>query len=532
MNWRTGSISMNGWLRLSGAEQPETTVMQAFCKNFVTFVARLDGYLLVCGTNAYNPACWKMDGGTFEKQSTSWAEQLSPRFPGFNYNILNIGNEMYSTIPKQSNNAASTKKATFKKIKGTNPMRYTGGNLLKNPVFVKSLAVEAKQKNESRIFLFFMDDNSELRTTDKRVPMIAQMCKEEMGSVKPDERNMFSTALKSRLICGDPEGQYYNILQDIYFLQSQDLVYGLFTNAWNHSAVCSYKIENIESVFNTSDLFGSEKKDLEIRPGKCLSEHTPQVTADEAANHPELVDWVWPLGNRTVFQTLEYYRKLVVDEIAAKNEIWRVIIVATDSGRLHKVVVDHVNNSATNVLEMQPCNKTVNILFLQLDQNNTEHTLYVGTANAIYRIFLDDCRAYNNSCTDCRSSEDPYCAWYGGECQSILKRPLENLKTGASAGDTVCAGIVVFCNDRHRCIPDPFNILLERHRAFHVWGGSVLPAYRSLAGGRDTLGGQVTTYVTRCRVRRSVRENARRSPPPPDEAPIGAKRVEYFVTTH
>ncbi|XP_072258248.1 semaphorin-7A [Pyxicephalus adspersus] len=392
-----------------------------YCKNFLTFMTRLDGDLMVCGTNAYNPSCWKMVDENWEKVTgQSWAEQLSPPFPGCNYKILNTGNEVYSTIPRQSNNAASTRRATLRKIYGKEPMRYTGGNLLKKPVFVESLVVEGEQKTESRIYLFFMDDNSERRTTDQRVPMIARMCKEEMGSEKPDDRNMFSTALKSRLICGNQEGQYYHFLEDIYFLQSQNLVYGLFSNAWNHSAVCTYRIEDIEIVFNTSNLFESSKKDLRIRPGKCLLERTPQETAEEAANHPELVDWVWPSGNRTVFQTFDYYRKLVVDEVTAvNNEIYRVIVVATDKGTLHKIVQEQeLENGARNVLEIHPFSKARKILYLKLEQ----HILYVGTAHEGSRIPLDDCRAYNKSKSDCIIGEapiDPYCAWCG-RCRSSL----------------------------------------------------------------------------------------------------------------
>lgn len=408
------------WKEYSMNAKKDRCYEKAFCKNFVTYVTRYNGYLMACGTNAYSPACWRLVGESFEKISASWAEQLSPRYPGFNYNILKTGSEIYSTIPKQSNNPASTMKATFRRLYGKEPFRFTGGNLLKNPLFVKSLVVEGEQEMENRIFLFFMDDNSERRTTDKRVPMIARMCKEEKGSEKPDDRNMFSTALKSRLLCGNPEGQYYNFLQDIYFLQSQDLVYGLFTNPWNHSAVCSYKTEDIELVFNTSDLFESTKKDLKIRPGQCRSELTPQETAEEAKNHPELVDWIWPSRNRTVFQTLAYYRKLVVDEITAVNkEIYRVIIVATDNGTLHKIV-EQVDGPM-NVLEIEPFNKTSKILYLDLDLSNREQrVLYVGSAYEFSKIRLDDCRAYNKSCTDCVLSKDPYCGWYGGECQSIL----------------------------------------------------------------------------------------------------------------
>ncbi|XP_077327027.1 semaphorin-7A isoform X3 [Lithobates pipiens] len=402
---------------------------KAFCGNFVTYVTRYNGDLMACGTNAYSPACWKLNGEKFEKIRSSWAEQLSPRYPGFNYNILKTGNEIYSTIPKQSNNPANTMKATFRRLLGKESLRFTGGNLLKNPLFVKSLVVAGEQEMENRIFLFFMDDNSERRTIDKRVPMIARMCKEEKGSEKPDDRNMFSTALKSRLICGNSEGQYYNFLQDIYFLQSQDLFYGLFTNPWNHSAVCSYKIEDIELVFHTSDLFESTKKDLKIRPGQCRSELTPPETAEEVKNHPELVDWIWPSRNQTVFQTSDYYRKLVVDEITVNKTISRVIIVATDNGTLHKVV-EQVDG-AMNVLEIRPFNKMSKILYLDLDLSNREQrVLYVGSAHEFSKIRLDDCRLYNKSCLDCVLSKDPYCGWYEGECQSILNNrtnPLEDL---------------------------------------------------------------------------------------------------------
>ncbi|XP_075064395.1 semaphorin-7A [Mixophyes fleayi] len=405
-----------------------------YCQNHVTFVGQLLGDLTVCGTNAYNPSCWRMDDERFQKINMTWTEQLAPRIPGANYNILITGNQTYSTLPRKSNNAASIMKPIFRMINGTDPLLYTGDNLMNKPHFVKSLVVEKENRLQDKILLFFTEDNSITRTTEKRVSMVAQMCKGERGSEKPSTRYVFSTALKSRLICGNKKAQYYPDLQDIYFLQGKtgNVIYGLFTDAWNHSAVCSYKTEDIELAFSTSSLFGASKKNLNIRPGTCLSELTPEVTSDEASNFPELTEWIWPSGNQEVFQTLTHYRRIVVDEITAVNqESYRVLILATDNGTVHKVVEQ--NDGALNILELRPFSQKGQILYLELEQR--EHAIYVGTAREVSRLPLDDCTAYNTSCVDCIQSRDPYCGWLQGECQSILTtkshRILQNLTQGA-----------------------------------------------------------------------------------------------------
>ncbi|XP_063782511.1 semaphorin-7A [Pseudophryne corroboree] len=420
-----------------------------YCKNYVTFVGQLIGDLTVCGTNAYNPRCWRMDGETFQTIDMTWTEQLAPRTPETNYNILISGQQTYSTLPRKSNNAASLLKSIFRKINGTYPLLFTGDNLMRAPHFVKSLVVEKENQVQDKILLFYIEDNNVTRTTEKRVSMVAQMCKGETGSVKPSIRNVFSSALKSRLICGNElAGQYFPYLKDVFFLQGKtgSAIYGLFTNAWNHSAVCSYNIEDIEFVFNTSSFLGSSKKDLKIRPGTCLPspELTPEDTSDEASNFPELTDSVKPSGKKEVFQTLTHYIKIVVDEITAANEEhYRVLLLATESGTVHKVI-EH-NDGALNVLELRPFSQEEQILHLELEPR--EHALYVGTGREVSRVPLDDCTAYNNSCTDCIQSRDPYCGWNNMECQSILrtKRSLQNLTQGA------------MCNNGQETHPQPLK---------------------------------------------------------------------------
>ncbi|KAM3926251.1 semaphorin-7A [Leptodactylus fuscus] len=393
-----------------------------YCKNYVTFVGQLLEKLTVCGTNAYNPGCWAMAGEQFEKLSYPWAEQMAPLTPEINHNILIAGDQVYSTLSRKSNNGVSMMKTFFRKIHGKTPLLYTGDKFLRQPKFVKSIVVEKEDKIQDKILLFFSEDNIESRTLEKRLSMVAQLCKEDSGSTGVNTRYVFSTALKARMMCGNQlSGQYYPHLQDIYFLQGKtgNVIYGLFTNSWNHSAVCSYDIEDIENLFKSSSLWGSSKKDLGIRPGTCLPPptKTPEQTSEEAINHPELTEWLWPLKNSTVMQNLYYYRKMVVDEITAANEnIYRILVLATDDGNVHKVV--ELEDGVVNALEVIPFNLEGKLHFMELKSNT--HVLYLGTTHEVARLPLDDCDAYNKSCTDCIQSGDPFCGWINGKCESVL----------------------------------------------------------------------------------------------------------------
>ncbi|XP_053320148.1 semaphorin-7A [Spea bombifrons] len=405
---------------------------KAYCKNYVTLVAQLEGKLLVCGTNSYKPTCWSLNNGTLHKRN-DLTEEFSPQIPGTNYNVLITGNETYSTVIRQTNNGFA-KKPRFHKIYGSRPLLYTGDYFMRNPHFVKSMVVEKEDKDQDKILLFFREDNVQTRTSEKSLSMVAHICKGEQGAQNTNSYNMFSTALKSRLVCGSiQKGQYFPVLQDVFLLKSRtgNLIYGLFTNAWNHSAVCLYSLLDIENVFSTSTLFESENNNLRVRPGTCLPSggHTPEDTFTEVSKHPELTDWVEPKGRDVVFQTLSHYTRFVVDEITGDGETNRVIFLATDNGTVHKIV--ELGDGATNIQEIRLFSKSEKILYLELEP--TKHALYVGTATQVVRLLVDDCTAYNQDCESCIRARDPYCGWENGSCRSVLrnKRSLQNITHGA-----------------------------------------------------------------------------------------------------
>ncbi|XP_053573307.1 semaphorin-7A [Bombina bombina] len=389
------------------------------CYNYVTLVGHLEGKLLVCGTNSYNPGCWYLDEKTFTKNN-DLAEEFSPEKPGTNFNILITGNETYSTIVHQTNNGR-TMQPKFKKIHGSKPLLCTGDKLVKNPHYVKALLVEKEDRDQDKILLFFREDNKESQITEPRVSMVAQLCKGDQGvdsSINPYE---FGTAMKSRLLCGNEKTlQFYPTLQDVFLLKSKEgtRIYGLFTSAWNHSAVCSYKLEDIENIFSTSGLLNYQGI-WPMTTNGCPKNRakTPEGTYKVLSEHPELKDKVKPKGQNALFQIPSHYTKMVVDEVTYNSETYIVIILASGDGAVHKFV--QIKNDLVNVLGLHPFKKPEEIQYMELEPK--EHALYVGTTQEVAKIRLDDCKVYNSNCEECVCSRDPYCGWTeSGGCQSIF----------------------------------------------------------------------------------------------------------------
>ncbi|XP_063305416.1 semaphorin-7A [Pelobates fuscus] len=408
--------------------------------NHITIVEELEGKILVCGTNGNNPTCWNLDNRTLEKRS-DLNEGFSPHMPNANFNILITGNDAYSTVVRQTTNG-NTKKPRFHKSYKSKPMLYTGDNLMRNPHFVKSLVVESKSRDQDKILLFFIEDSGLSRTTEKRLSMVAQMCKNEIGPDDTNNYNVFSTALKSRLVCGYPtKNQYFPYLQDIFMLKRKegDLIYGLFRNAWNRTAVCSYSVLNIEQTFKNSTLFQSKTTGLNIRPGTCLEsgKRTPMDTFTEVANNPEITDWVMPSRGSALNQSLVFYTNVVVDKVTAvDNETYRVLFLATDDGYVDKML--EINGKLIFVHQMSPLQQPERIRYLELDP--TQCLLYMGTTREVARLPVDNCTAYYRSCESCLKAQDPYCGWANGSCQSILKHErltipiLQNITHGDASG--------------------------------------------------------------------------------------------------
>ncbi|XP_069078313.1 semaphorin-7A [Pleurodeles waltl] len=410
------------------------------CKNYLTVVQKFKGDLLVCGTNAYNPTCWNWDPIHKVKSNMMTGRGFAPFVPDNNHLVLFSGNDAYSTIGKTKNNG---KMPRFRRIYGKEPFLYTKDHLMENPQYVKIKLVTQEESYKDKIYIFFREDNLEQYVdTDITVSRVAQLCKEDGGGTGGQASSMWSTFLKARLQCSCPEsGRFYSRLHDIFFTRCEKTkeirVYGVFSNPWHHTAVCVYTMGDIEDVFRKSPFKGNASPyNLGTRPGECLANgtKTPSDTFKMASEHPEMLYAVLPVGNRPLFQCHELYRKIVVDQVTALDNVtYNVLLMATETGAIHKFL--EINGTVVNILEMNPFRVQGPTSIHSMELDSITKRLYITSSEEVVEVPLDQCDVYQQDYQSCVMARDPYCGWANGNCMSVLGiqgRILQNIADGTA----------------------------------------------------------------------------------------------------
>ncbi|KAG7245369.1 hypothetical protein INR49_010819 [Caranx melampygus] len=191
-----------------------------------------------------------------------------------NFTLKTTGQQQcqeFSSVNNQSHEIVESYEGT-----GISPFVHTQNSLslTVEPTFISASWVKRKEDPENdKIYIFFREKNSDPSPeADPWISRVAQVCKVDEGGSKRFLQNMWTSFLKSRLVCGFPEESlYFNHLQDIYVMHADDWretrVYALFTSGWNSTAVCIYTIGMIEGIFENSTFKGYDKDIPTPRPG-------------------------------------------------------------------------------------------------------------------------------------------------------------------------------------------------------------------------------------------------------------------------
>ncbi|KAI5163825.1 Semaphorin-7A [Manis pentadactyla] len=374
------------------------------CENYVTLLERQGEGLLVCGTNARFPSCWRLVNGTVE--SLGEKRGYAPFSPDENSLVLFDGEEVYSTIRKQEFNG---KIPRFRRIQGEVEL-YTSDTVMQTD----ALGVWAVRVGTEGLLSLppFQGDQ---------------------GGESSLSASKWNTFLKAMLVCSDSAtNKNFNRLQDVFLLpdpngQWRDTrVYGVFSNPWNYSAICVYSLGDIDRVFRTSSLKGYHTGLPSPRPGKCLPDQQPipTETFQVADSHPEVAQRVEPTGplKTPLFHSKYHYQKVVVHRMQASHgETFHVLYLTTDRGTIHKVVEpgEREHNRVFNIMEIQPFRRAAAIQAMLLDADRRK--LYVNSQWEVSQVPLDLCEAYGGGCHGCLMARDPYCGWDQGHCSSIYR---------------------------------------------------------------------------------------------------------------
>ncbi|XP_035498125.1 semaphorin-7A isoform X2 [Scophthalmus maximus] len=411
------------------------------CENVITVIEKFYDGLFVCGTNGHKPQCWKLlpsvNNQSHEIVESYEGTGISPLMYTQNSLSLTVDGDLYAAAPMDSDRRS----LQFRRRAGRRNNVWMYENWLSEPTLISvSWVKQNEDPDNEKIYLFFRENNSDHRPdADPWISKVARVCKVDKGGSKRFFQNMWTSFLKARLVCGFPEESlYFNHLQDIYVTPDDDWqktrVYALFSSSWNFTAVCIYSVGMIEKIFESSTFKGYSENIPNPRPGKCVKDsmNLPRTTITVVKDNPEMTDWVHSVHYTAPFYTSSIkYTRIAVDQVQAVDHVYNVLLLATDSGKIHKIL--EAGSEAFIISETQ---LSYNSTLQSMKLDSKQKKLVVGFSEKISIMDLRTCQDYNNSCADCVLARDPYCAWTEVGCTPTVPGGIQNVLDGQI---TVCS---------------------------------------------------------------------------------------------
>nr|XP_020474991.1 semaphorin-7A [Monopterus albus] len=405
-------------------------------ENVITVIEKFQDSLLVCGTNGRKPQCWKLfssvNNQTDEITESYDGTGISPFTYTQNSISIVVEEDLYAATPLNSDGSS----LQFRRKAGITGDVWMHHKWVSEPTFISASWVKRKEDRENeKIYVFFREKNSDHSPeADPWISRVARVCKVDEGGPKRFLQNIWTSFLKARLVCGFPhESLYFNHLQDVYVVHDDHwlntTVYALFTSSWNSTAVCIYSVEMIEEIFENSAFKGFNKEIPKPRPGTCVknSKSLPLSTLSVVRDYPELTSWVHSTRYTAPFYiSSNNYIKIAVDRVqAADKQMYNILLLATDSGKIHKIVEAGPKPFIISETQLSS-NSTVQTMKL----DSKKKTLVVGFSDKISIVDLQRCQDYNNSCAECVLAQDPYCAWTKFGCTPTVLGGIQNVMDG------------------------------------------------------------------------------------------------------
>uniref|UniRef100_H3CSL6 Semaphorin 7A (JohnMiltonHagen blood group) n=1 Tax=Tetraodon nigroviridis TaxID=99883 RepID=H3CSL6_TETNG len=401
------------------------------CSNVITVIEKFQDSLFVCGTNGQKPRCWKLyssvNNQPHEIMESYEGMGISPLMHTQNSISLTVEEDLYAAAPLDTEG----RHLLFRRKGGSRTNVWMYDSWVSEPTFISASWVQRQNDPDNeKIYIFFREKNSDTNPeADPWISRVARVCKVDEGGSKRFFQNIWTSFLKARLVCGFPEESlYFNRLQDTFVMHADDWhdtrIYALFTSSWNSTAVCVYSIDTIEEVFENSTFRGYHNAVPTPRPGTCNrnSRSLPLATINLVKNHPEMSDWVHSVHYTAPFYVSNNnYVKIAVDRVQAADQcMYNVLLLSTDSGKIHKVLEA---DSKPFVISQTQLSSRSPVQSIQLDAKRKR--LVVGFSEKISAVELQRCQDYNSSCEKCVLARDPYCAWTDSGCSPhVLRRSI------------------------------------------------------------------------------------------------------------
>eukprot|EP00057_Strongylocentrotus_purpuratus_P023130 XP_011677604.1 PREDICTED: semaphorin-1A [Strongylocentrotus purpuratus] len=254
-----------------------------------------------------------------------------------------------------------------------------------------------------RVYYFYRELAVEHVNQGKMVySRVARVCKDDVGISR-----YWSSFQKARLSCfidGD-FALYYNEIQ--------------IFNGPQSSAVCVYRLSDIDTIFDTSSFKGPLSSDhiWLTRPRSEVPTPRPGLDCNDPTQDLTFIEQ-FPLMQRLAQSVPIFtvdnarFSSIVVDNITDQQ----IYYVGTESGSVLKAYREFPGDAEFKVYELSVTDNKQPIVGLQLAGDSTNRHIIAVSDNAVYRVPLHNCAT--NCERRCSELLKGYCHWEGGCCRA------------------------------------------------------------------------------------------------------------------
>lgn len=406
------------------------------CANFIRVaIKESNGRIILCGTHAYSPKCRRFDAKEkFEKireiRQDFDGQAIVPFSPIDNATAVFI-QEVNALFTGTVSDFDGTDPLIFrKKFETEGPLRTPKDDfkVIDDAQFIKSFSYG------DYVYFFFRELAAEAKDNNNEKQMysrIGRVCKTDNGGSGPF-RERWTTFTKVRLNCSLPGTSpfYFNEIQSVTepsynYDHNSDIIYATFSTPYTSvhmSAVCAYKMKDIEDIFDNSFFKYQPTSDSawrpyfkinkNNRPGQCNQDMSKTNEISFVVRNPLLYDTVRPIYNKPIFA--HGPDKFTISSIAIAPQVKTVnigskdvIYLGTNDGKIMKILDIGDRKQTTIFIQTSKVFSSHEpVIFLKVINN----ALFALSNEIAVSLPLYNCDQAK-SCAECVRLQDPHCIW-------------------------------------------------------------------------------------------------------------------------
>uniref|UniRef100_A0A8C9RX70 Plexin D1 n=1 Tax=Scleropages formosus TaxID=113540 RepID=A0A8C9RX70_SCLFO len=250
--------------------------------------------------------------------------------------------------------------------------------------------------------------------------ILARICldAESPRRASAESRKLTESYIQMFLQCGS-NGNIYNRLVSVYPAEISPYLFGVFSKAGRHTALCAFRFADIEEAIrqgrrNCSSSSSSEDVQVLdsviqgsgavcVQKGNIVVSLQPEQLDCGAAHLQHPLALRRPLAAAPLFESVGL-SSVAVDDVHNRT----VVFLGTGGGRLRKLNLlpdlSVANQRSLKVAAGEPVHH-----IMTFDPSDRDY-LYLMTSNHLLRVKVSKCDQYGG-CRECLSAGDAHCGW-------------------------------------------------------------------------------------------------------------------------